>query len=125
MNLQALDSPMPSSSLRDAIGVEHSPVSNPARIVCLVPSITELLFDLGLETQLVGRTRYCIHPAGRVEAIVSVGGTKKLKLALLEELQPTHVIINIDENPRELVEQIAGFVPHVIVTHPLKPEDNP
>ncbi len=116
---------MPPSSLCDAIGVQHSPVTAPARIVCLVPSITELLFDLGLERQLVGRTRYCIHPAGRVEAIASVGGTKKLQLALLEELQPTHVIVNIDENPRELVERIAGFVPHVIVTHPLKPEDNP
>lgn len=124
MNPPAPVSPLPPSSLCDAIGVQHRPVTAPARIACLVPSITELLFDLGLEAQLVGRTRYCIHPAGRVEAIASVGGTKKLEPALLEKLQPTHAVVNIDENPRELVERIAGFVPHIIVTHPLKPEDN-
>ena len=116
---------MSQSSLSDAIGVRHSPVTGPTRIVCLVPSITELLFDLGLEEQIVGRTRYCLHPADRVQGIPSVGGTKKLKLARLEALQPTHAIVNIDENPRELVEQMAAFVPHVIVTHPLQPEDNP
>ena len=125
MNQHAPERLMSQSSLSDAIGVRHSPVTGPARIVCLVPSITELLFDLGLEEQIVGRTRYCIHPAGRVQAIASVGGAKKLKLALLKALQPTHLVVNIDENPRELVEQIAGFVPHIIVTHPLKPEDNP
>lgn len=117
--------PMSQSPLSDAVGVRHVPVTAAARIVCLVPSITELLFDLNLGDQIAGRTRYCIHPAERVQAVPSVGGTKKINQALLKELHPTHVIVNIDENPRDLVEQIAGYIPHIIVTHPLQPRDNP
>jgi len=94
------------------------------RIACLVPSITELLFDLGLGDQVVARSHYCIRPAGRVERVPSVGGTKKIKHRLLKELQPTHVILNIDENTRPMAEQLATYVPHLIVTHPLAPEDN-
>jgi ABC-type Fe3+-hydroxamate transport system substrate-binding protein len=116
---------MQPSFLVDTSGAHHAPITTPARIVCLVPSITELLFDLNLDDQIVGRTRYCIHPAERVQAVPSVGGTKKIKQALLRELHPTHVIVNIDENPRDLAKQIAGYVPHVIVTHPLEPRDNP
>lgn len=110
--------------LIDAIGTRHPPVAAPARIVCLVPSITELLFELGLEDQIVGRTSYCIHPEDKVEAVTTVGGTKKVKQKLLKELNPTHVIVNIDENPKAMVEEIAEYVPHVIVTHPMEPRDN-
>lgn len=111
--------------LIDAIGVQHEPAVGSARIVSLTPSITELLFDLNLGDCMVGRTRYCIHPAAQVAAVPDVGGTKKLKLQRLKELRPTHVIVNIDENPRELVEEIAAYVPRIIVTHPLGPDDNP
>ncbi|MFO1422218.1 MAG: helical backbone metal receptor [Candidatus Competibacteraceae bacterium] len=110
-------------TLIDAAGVRHAPVTAPARIVSLVPSITELLFALNLSDQVVGRTHYCIHPAPSVAAIPSVGGTKKIKYARLQALQPTHVIVNVDENPRELAERLADGLP-VIVTHPLKPADN-
>jgi ABC-type Fe3+-hydroxamate transport system substrate-binding protein len=115
---------MSQTAFNDAVGVRHVPVTAPARIVCLVPSITELLFVLDLGDQIVGRTRYCIHPAGRVQAVPDVGGTKKIQQTLLKELHPTHVIVNIDENPRDLVEQIATYVSHIIVTHPLQPRDN-
>ncbi|MGB5063949.1 MAG: cobalamin-binding protein [Candidatus Competibacter sp.] len=108
----------------DAIGVRYTPVTAPARIVSLVPSITELLFALGLEDQIVGRTHYCIHPQPAVTAIPSVGGTKKVNYARLLELQPSHVIVNIDENPRELAERLMADGLAVIVTHPLGPEDN-
>jgi ABC-type Fe3+-hydroxamate transport system substrate-binding protein len=108
----------------DAVGTHHPPVSGPARIVCLVPSITELLFDLGLGDQVVGRTHYCVHPADQVATVTDLGGTKKIKQRLLRELRPTHVIVNVDENPRAMVEQIAGYGPRIIVTHPLAPEDN-
>lgn len=108
----------------DAVGVRHSPVSGEARIVSLVPSITELLFALGLEDQIVGRTHYCIHPQPAVAAIPSVGGTKKVKYARLRALQPSHVIVNIDENPRELAERLMADGLPTIVTHPLAPEDN-
>ena len=92
----------------DALGIHHPPADFPARIISLVPSITELLFDLGLGDQIVGRTHYCIHPAPDVAAIPSVGGTKKINYARLQALQPTHVILNIDENPRELADRLIA-----------------
>ncbi|HEY0278169.1 MAG TPA: helical backbone metal receptor [Solirubrobacterales bacterium] len=95
-----------------------------ARIVCLVPSVTELLCDLGLSEQLVGRTGFCIHPWETVRAIPKVGGTKDLKFDRIRELEPTHVVVNIDENRREDAEALAEFIPHVVVTHPLEPLDN-
>ena len=89
-----------------------------------MPSITELLFALGLEQQIVGRTHYCIHPQPAIAAIPSVGGTKKVNQTRLRALQPTHVIVNVDENPRELAERLMADGLEVIVTHPLAPEDN-
>lgn len=110
--------------LVDASGHRHPPHSGPARIVSLVPSLTELVCDLGLAGQLVGRTGFCIHPRAILKSIPKVGGTKDVNLARLRELAPTHVIVNVDENRRECVEEIAACVPHVIVTHPCTPEDN-
>jgi ABC-type Fe3+-hydroxamate transport system substrate-binding protein len=95
-----------------------------ARIVCLVPSITELVCDLGLAEDLVGRTGFCIHPWETVRKIPKVGGTKDLKLERIRELAPTHVIVNVDENRREDADALAEFVPHIVVTHPLGPLDN-
>lgn len=97
----------------------------PARIVCLVPSITELLCDLGLAEQLVGRTGFCVHPWEVVRTVPKVGGTKDVKLDRVRALRPTHVVVNVDENRRETAEALAEFVPHVVVTHPLGPLDNP
>jgi predicted Fe-S protein YdhL (DUF1289 family) len=94
------------------------------RIVCLVPSITELLCELGLAPQLVGRTGFCIHPWETVREIPKVGGTKDLKLEKIRELAPTHVVVNVDENRKEDAEALAEFVPEVIVTHPQSPRDN-
>jgi ABC-type Fe3+-hydroxamate transport system substrate-binding protein len=94
------------------------------RIVCLVPSITELLCDLGLSEQLVGRTGFCIHPWETVRTIPKVGGTKDVLMDRVRELDPTHVVVNIDENLKEDAETLAEFVPNVVVTHPLAPRDN-
>jgi ABC-type Fe3+-hydroxamate transport system substrate-binding protein len=99
-------------------------MTEPPRIVSLVPSITELLFDLGLGAQVVGRTGFCIHPWEQVRTVTKVGGTKDLKFDTIRELRPTHVIVNIDENRREDAEALAQFVPEVVVTHPLVPRDN-
>jgi hypothetical protein len=99
-------------------------VSEEPRIVSLVPSITELLCDLGLSGQLVGRTGFCIHPWETVRTIPKVGGTKDLKFDRIRELKPTHVVVNVDENRKEDAEALAGFVPNVVVTHPLRPRDN-
>jgi ABC-type Fe3+-hydroxamate transport system substrate-binding protein len=94
------------------------------RIVSLVPSITELLCDLDLSEQLVGRTGFCIHPWETVRAIPKVGGTKDLKFDRIRELKPTHVVVNVDENRKEDAEALAEFIPNVVVTHPLAPRDN-
>ena len=111
-------------NLTDAAGILHQPVTAPARIACLVPSISELLFALELHEQLIARTHFCIHPADQIAQIPSVGGTKKINHAKLKELAPTHVILNIDENTKEMAEKLAEYVPHLIVTHPLAPHDN-
>jgi ABC-type Fe3+-hydroxamate transport system substrate-binding protein len=109
--------------LTDALGQVHIPAPG-ARIVSLVPSITELLCDLGLAPQLVGRTGFCIHPRDTVAAIPKVGGTKDVNLEKIRKLAPTHVIVNIDENEKPTADKLAEFVPHVVVTHPLVPQDN-
>jgi ABC-type Fe3+-hydroxamate transport system substrate-binding protein len=108
----------------DAAGVAHAQVAGDVRIVSLVPSITELLCDLGLAGQLVGRTGFCIHPRETVRTIPKVGGTKDVRIDRIRALAPTHVVVNIDENRRETAEEIATFVPSVVVTHPLGPLDN-
>ena len=112
------------TELTDALGTVHRPASGEARIVSLVPSLTELVCDMGLAANLVGRTGFCIHPRETLRAVTKVGGTKDVKLDLVRELAPTHLIVNIDENRRETVEELAAFVPHVVVTHPCTPEDN-
>ncbi len=108
----------------DAVGVVHPNAGANARIVSLVPSITETLIEMGLADQLVGRTRYCIHPAEIIEKIPIVGGTKQADIDNLKALAPSHVFFNIDANTKTMVEDIATFVPHCVVTHPNAPEDN-
>lgn len=109
--------------LLDALGQAHAPAPG-ARIVSLVPSITELLCDLGLASRLVGRTGFCIHPRETLAAIPKVGGTKDVNIDKIRKLAPTHVIVNIDENEKPTADKLAEFVPHVVVTHPLVPQDN-
>ncbi len=115
---------MPRAEIIDAAGTAHAPAGSEARIVSLVPSVTELLIDMGLGAQVVGRTHYCVHPADAVAAIPSVGGTKKIKMDRLAELAPTHVIVNIDENTRAMAREIGALGPAMVVTHPLAPKDN-
>jgi ABC-type Fe3+-hydroxamate transport system substrate-binding protein len=109
--------------LNDAVGAHHPPDPH-ARIVSLVPSITELLCELGLAAQVVGRTGFCIHPAQLVAAIPKVGGTKDVNIDKIRKLAPTHLVVNIDENEKPTVAALAEFIPHVVVTHPLAPHDN-
>ena len=95
-----------------------------ARIVSLVPSVTELVCELGLADELVGRTGFCIHPKQALKGIPKVGGTKSVNLERVRALAPTHVIVNVDENRKETADALAKFVPNLIVTHPLAPLDN-
>ncbi|MGH7710862.1 MAG: cobalamin-binding protein [Gemmatimonadaceae bacterium] len=84
------------------------------RIVSLCPSLTELVFDLGLGDSLVGRTKFCVHPVGLVDAIEKVGGTKNPKIARIVELAPDLVLLNEEENRLEDAEALrtAGIACH-------------
>ncbi len=101
-----------------------SDLVSPLRIVCLVPSITELLVEMGLAGCVVGRTGYCIHPAQVVASIPKVGGTKTVNIEKIRKLAPTHLIVNVDENEKSTVDALREWVPQVVVTHPQSPQDN-
>lgn len=104
-------------TLTDAAGQRHVPAGPDARIVSLVPSLTELVFDLGLGDRLVGRTGFCVHPREALRGVPKVGGTKDVKLERIRELAPTHVLVNMDENRRETVDALAAFVPDIVDTY--------
>jgi ABC-type Fe3+-hydroxamate transport system substrate-binding protein len=108
----------------DAAGTAHPPAGRGARIVSLVPSLTELLFDLGLGASIVGRTDFCIHPAADVRPVASVGGTKRVDLDRVRALAPTHVVVNVDETPRHVADALAAMGYAVVVTHPVEADDN-
>jgi ABC-type Fe3+-hydroxamate transport system substrate-binding protein len=113
--------------LTDAIGRTHARIGagEPCRIVSLVPSITELLCDLGLSSRIVGRTGFCIHPQQMVANIPKVGGTKDVNIEKIRRLAPTHLVVNMDENEKPTVDTLSSFIPNLIVTHPVSPLDNP
>jgi ABC-type Fe3+-hydroxamate transport system substrate-binding protein len=114
----------PPDAAIDWAGVAHRRSDADARIACLVPSLTELLFALDLGPQVVARTGFCVHPRALVRRVPKVGGTKDVDLDALRAARPTHLVVNVDENRRDVVEAARAFVPRVIVTHPLVPEDN-
>lgn len=80
----------------------------PKRIVSLVPSITELLFDLGLADDVVGITKFCIHPKAWVNQKTIVGGTKKIRKETILKLNPDLVIANKEENTKEDIEWLMA-----------------
>lgn len=85
-------------------------IPNP-RIVSLVPSQTELLFDLGLDNQIVGVTKFCVHPAEKVKGKTVIGGTKKFRFDVIDELQPDLIIGNKEENYQEGIEKLQAKYP--------------
>jgi ABC-type Fe3+-hydroxamate transport system substrate-binding protein len=93
----------------------------PSRILSLVPSVTELLFDLGAGPLTVGRTEYCISP-GQACSLPSVGGPKTIRLERVGELRPDLVLANAEENRREQVEELIarGYRVHVAFPRTLR-----
>ncbi|RAK66204.1 cobalamin-binding protein [Hymenobacter edaphi] len=83
----------------------------PRRIVSLVPSQTELLFDLGLAARVVGVTKFCLHPAEARQQAAVVGGTKNFHFDRIAALKPDLIIGNKEENYREGIEQLAAQYP--------------
>ncbi len=92
--------------VRDQMGRQISVSTLPKRIVSLVPSQTELLFDLGLEDDVVGITKFCIHPSEWFLSKAKVGGTKKLNLQKIRELQPDLIIGNKEENDQFQIQEL-------------------
>lgn len=80
--------------------------SVPRRIVSLVPSQTELLYDLGLKEEVVGITKFCIHPEEWFRTKTRVGGTKKIDHEKIKQLQPDLIIGNKEENEKADVEEL-------------------
>ncbi len=81
------------------------------RIVSLVPSWTEYLLDLGLENQVIGRTKFCVRPEQSVIHIPVIGGTKNLHIDKIQALNPDLIVANMEENDREQVEACQQFCP--------------
>ncbi|WP_037298781.1 ABC transporter substrate-binding protein [Runella limosa] len=83
----------------------------PQRIVSLVPSQTELLFDLGLEGKVIGITKFCCHPADKVKNIAKIGGTKNFDFEKIKALRPDLIIGNKEENYQEGIETLQQDFP--------------
>ena len=96
----------------DQLGYEVKlPTHSPKRIVSLVPSQTELLFDLGLDEEVVGLTYFCIYPKDKFKEKPKIGGTKKVNLDKVEELNPDLVIANKEENEKDQIDALKEDFP--------------
>ena len=77
------------------------------KIISLVPSITETLFDFGLTAdEVIGRTKFCIHPSDLVKNVEVIGGTKNLNIEKIRSLKPDLIIANKEENEKLQVEEL-------------------
>jgi len=99
------------STFIDQTGRTITLEKTPARIISLVPSQTELLFYLGLDKEVIGITRFCVHPEQWFRTKTRIGGTKQLKTDLIHQLHPDLIIANKEENIKEQVEELATRYP--------------
>lgn len=97
--------------ITDMLGREVEFQFPPKRIVSVVPSQTELLYDLGLDDEVVGITKFCVHPESWFRNKTRVGGTKKLNIDKIRELKPDLIIANKEENERGQVEELSKEFP--------------
>ncbi len=95
----------------DMIGRVVEVPERPGRIVSLVPSQTELLADLGLEVEVVGITKFCVHPERWFRTKTRVGGTKSVHMERVAALKPDLIIANKEENVREQIEELEAIAP--------------
>jgi ABC-type Fe3+-hydroxamate transport system substrate-binding protein len=91
--------------------LNQPPQHIPKRIVSLVPSQTELLFDLGLEEETAGITKFCVHPEAWFRSKARVGGTKTIDIEKVRALQPDLIIANKEENVKEQIETLTEIAP--------------
>jgi ABC-type Fe3+-hydroxamate transport system substrate-binding protein len=110
------------SSFTDQTGRTITLHKSPQRIVSLVPSQTELLHTIGLEQEVAGITKFCIHPMEWFRNKTRVGGTKQLKMDIIHQLKPDLIIANKEENVKEQVEELASHYP-VWISNVNNPDD--
>ena len=103
-------------TVRDHLQRELTFTFPPRRVVSLCPSLTETLFALRSQAEIVGRTEYCVRPAARVGAAVTVGGPRSVDVAAVIALQPDLVIADKEENRREDVQELARHVPVFVIS---------
>ena len=96
---------------KDQTGRTISIDKTPQRLISVVPSQTELLFDLGLDKEVVGITKFCVHPSEWFQHKTRVGGTKQLKMDIIRQLQPDLIIANKEENVKEQIEELGKHYP--------------
>ena len=96
-------------TVQNQLGRQVSLPCLPTRIISLVPSQTELLFDLGLRDEIAGITKFCVHPADLTKFVPKVGGTKQLKIDLIHGLKPDLIIANKEENDRASIELLMPY----------------
>lgn len=97
--------------IRDQIGREFALDQPPKRIISLVPSQTELVSDLGMESSLVGVTRFCVHPEHLRKEKERVGGTKRVSFKKIKDLRPDLILCNKEENTKEMVAELEMIAP--------------
>lgn len=97
--------------ISDQLGRELFLKETPQRIISLVPSITELLYDLKLEERVVGITKFCIHPSAWFKSKTRIGGTKNPNLDRIQGLKPDLIIANKEENRKTDIEQLSKLFP--------------
>ena len=97
--------------MKDHLGRKVPLAGKPKRIISLVPAITETMYHLGLEKEIVGRTRFCKFPEDKVKKAVNIGGTKDIKLDRIHELKPDLIIVEKEENTKEIVETLEAHYP--------------
>ncbi|UYW02568.1 helical backbone metal receptor [Flavobacterium agricola] len=100
----------------DQLGNNFTFAETPKRIISLVPSLTELLYEMGLENEIIGVTKFCVHPFHFKTTKISVGGTKQVNYDKIEALQPDIIICNKEENTQEMIEALRKICPNVFVT---------
>ena len=98
-------------SFFDQLGNQVSFTYPAERIVSLVPSQTELLADLGLERQVVGITKFCVHPSGWLRTKIIIGGTKNFQFDVIDDLKPDLIIGNKEENYLEGITRLKQKYP--------------
>ncbi len=95
----------------DQTGRTLSLNKTPQRIISLVPSQTELLYDLGLNEEVIGITKFCIHPNKWFRSKTKAGGTKQIKMDIIHQLKPDLIIANKEENEKEQIEELEKCYP--------------